>query len=59
MYQSYAYGNGLNDMTMFKTVDHAVAMSGGHPMLMKLADEITDTPENDGILKSFKINSII
>lgn len=58
-HKSYAYGDGLNDITMFQVVDHAVAMGGCNPKLIEYADELTDPPQRDGILNSFRRNNII
>lgn len=50
----YAFGDGLNDIEMMKTVGVAVAMENGKEETKKHADVITDTPENDGIYKGLK-----
>ena len=54
-----AYGDGENDIDMFKCVNHGVAMENAKSELMKLAKEITYTAENDGIYFSFKKNNLI
>ena len=44
-----AIGDGLNDIDMFKTAGYSVAMENAHPNLKKVANEITDTNDNDGV----------
>lgn len=52
--KTYAFGDGLNDIDMFKAVDYSVAMENGKPGLKKYAHKITDIAEEDGIYKSFQ-----
>lgn len=56
---TYAYGNGFNDIDMFKVVDHAVAMGGSPKEIIEYADELAHSPEDEGIYLSFKRNKII
>ena len=56
---TYAYGNGFNDIDMFNVVDHAVAMGGSPQEVIKNADELAPSPEEEGIYLSFKRNKII
>ena len=44
-----AMGDGLNDLDMFEVVGHSVAMKNAHPKVKRVADEITDTNDNDGV----------
>ncbi|ASW43291.1 Cof-type HAD-IIB family hydrolase [Clostridium isatidis] len=54
-----AYGDGENDIDMFKSVNHGVAMENARPNLIKVAKEITYTAESNGIYLSFKKNNLI
>ncbi|MFV8130214.1 HAD family hydrolase [Streptomyces syringium] len=44
-----AFGDMPNDIPMFGWAAHGVAMANAHPELRAVADEITDSNENDGI----------
>ena len=46
------FGDGENDMMMFQDSFYKIAMANGYPDLLKKADEITDPPEKDGIMKA-------
>lgn len=52
------FGDGTNDIAMFKEADEAYAVSNAHPELKKYATGIIDSNENDGVakwlLKNFK-----
>lgn len=54
-----AYGDGENDIEMFRCVNYGVAMENAKPKLLKIADEVTHTASNDGIYFSFKKNNLI
>ena len=54
-----AYGDGENDIEMFRCVNHGVAMENAKPKLLKIADEVTYSASNDGIYFSFKKNNLI
>jgi Cof subfamily protein (haloacid dehalogenase superfamily) len=54
-----AYGDGENDIDMFKCVNYGVAMKNAKPELLKIADEVTYSASNDGIYFSFKKNNLI
>ncbi len=58
-FKTFAYGDGLNDITMFETVDHAVAMENAYDELKAVSDEQTSIAEEDGIYLSFKKNALI
>ncbi len=45
------FGDGTNDIEMFKEADEAYAVSNAHPELKKYATGIIDTNENDGVAK--------
>ncbi|MHC5249285.1 HAD family hydrolase [Enterococcus sp. LJL90] len=47
-------GNGSNDIDLFAAVEIKIAMKNSNPDLLKLATHITDTPNKDGIYKSFE-----
>lgn len=57
--KTFAYGDGENDISMFETVDHCVAMNNARTALKAIATEITDIAENDGIYNSFKKNRLV
>lgn len=50
---SLAFGDGDNDIDMFRAVNYGVAMANGKPGLLAIADEITERAEEDGIYNSF------
>lgn len=54
-----AYGDGENDIEMFRAVNHGVAMENAKPGLIKVSDEVTYDASNDGIYFSFKKNNLI
>lgn len=47
--ETIAIGDGLNDLNMFENVGYSVAMKNAHPKVKKVADEITDSNDNDGV----------
>lgn len=46
---SYAFGDGKNDIEMLSTVGCGIAMGNAHASVKNYAEEITDTVQNDGI----------
>ncbi|WEG72929.1 HAD family hydrolase [Vagococcus intermedius] len=54
-----AYGDGNNDLAMFAGVEYGVAMSNATPELKKIAKEITELAEQDGLANSFKRQQLI
>ncbi|MDR2097809.1 MAG: HAD family hydrolase [Spirochaetaceae bacterium] len=50
---SIAIGDGDNDIPMLKSCGHGIAMGNGDNELKKAAEYITDSVENDGLLKAF------
>ncbi|WP_153722793.1 Cof-type HAD-IIB family hydrolase [Sporosarcina cascadiensis] len=48
---SYAFGDGLNDLQMIETVGTGIAMDNAISELKEVADLITDSCDDDGILK--------
>lgn len=51
---TYAFGDGHNDMEMLTLVKHGIAMGNAIEELKKVASEVTDTVDNDGIAKAFE-----
>lgn len=54
-----AIGDGMNDAEMLYFVHIGIAMGNAHANLKKLADDITDDVDNDGILHSFEKYGLI
>lgn len=50
---TYAFGDGINDIEMIKRVGHGIAMGNALESVKEVADDITDTVDNDGISKAF------
>jgi Cof subfamily protein (haloacid dehalogenase superfamily) len=48
-----AYGDGHNDLEMLAYVHVGVAMGNAHQPVKEVADDITGSPDEDGILTSF------
>ncbi|MDY4475488.1 HAD family hydrolase [Mitsuokella sp.] len=46
---SYAFGDGLNDIEMMETVGTSLVMGNARPALKKLADHIVPSVEEDGV----------
>lgn len=57
--ETMAFGDGLNDVEMFKTVGYGVAMGDAVPELRALAQYQTGTVEEDGILTALKHLGVI
>lgn len=51
---SYAFGDGENDIEMLQLVGHGIAMKNAAKHIQEAADDVTDTVDNDGIAKAFK-----
>lgn len=51
---SYAFGDGTNDLQMFETVGTAIAMGNAEEIVKQHADLVTDRIENDGVAKMLK-----
>lgn len=49
---AYAFGDGYNDQAMFREVGHAIAMGNAVEELKQKATYITDSIDNDGIIKA-------
>ena len=46
---SYAFGDGRNDIEMIQTAAHGIAMGNAVPELKEVANEFTDAIADDGI----------
>lgn len=51
---SYAFGDGENDVEMFQIVKHGIAMGGYHKKLEQYAYDFTEDVENEGITKGLE-----
>lgn len=49
---SFAFGDGENDIDMFKAVGHAIAMKNANDFVKSHADDITDSVDKEGIKKA-------
>lgn len=49
---SFAFGDGNNDIDMFKAVGHAIAMGNANEYVKANSDDITDSVEQEGIKKA-------
>ena len=56
---TFAFGDGLNDIEMLKAAGLGVAMENGHPLAKKVADIIAPHVDDDGIYKVMKQLNII
>ena len=51
---SYCFGDGANDLEMFKTVGHPIAMKNAIPMIYHHASIICEDVLHDGVAKELK-----
>ncbi|MCE4049108.1 MULTISPECIES: Cof-type HAD-IIB family hydrolase [Bacillaceae] len=51
---TFAYGDGLNDLEMLEYVQYGIAMGNAKEPVKLAADDITDTHDEHGIYNSFK-----
>jgi Cof subfamily protein (haloacid dehalogenase superfamily) len=56
---SFAIGDGDNDISMLDKCGHGIAMGNGDEVLKRAAEYVTDSIENDGIMKAFKHYNLI
>ncbi|MBT2758123.1 Cof-type HAD-IIB family hydrolase [Mesobacillus foraminis] len=56
---TFAYGDGLNDMEMLQYVQYGIAIGNAKAALKAAADDITDTHDEHGIYNSFKKYGLI
>jgi len=54
-----SFGDSINDMEMIAATKLGICMGNGVDALKKIADDITDTVENDGIYKAFSKYQLI
>lgn len=50
--ETMAFGDGHNDLEMLEYVGTGICMANGHPETLERSDYVTDTVENDGIVKA-------
>jgi len=51
---TYAFGDSANDREMIEYAAHGIAMGNGTDEIKAIADYVTDTVDNDGILKGLE-----
>jgi len=51
---SYAFGDGLNDLEMIRTVGTGLAMANGNPKLKAIAKDIVPSVHEDGVAYGVK-----
>ncbi|GAB2554932.1 Cof-type HAD-IIB family hydrolase [Gracilibacillus alcaliphilus] len=51
---TYAFGDGMNDIEMIESVHTGVAMGNAVPEVKQVADLVTDNVENEGLSKAMK-----
>ncbi|SDO49318.1 Cof-type HAD-IIB family hydrolase [Alkalicoccus daliensis] len=56
---TYAYGDGMNDIEMLEYAQYGIAMGNAKEPVKQAADDITETPDNNGIYNSFVKYGII
>ncbi|EUJ55190.1 hypothetical protein MCOL2_09531 [Listeria fleischmannii FSL S10-1203] len=54
MEDTYAFGDGLNDIDMLQEVGCGIAMGNGREEVKQVADYVTDSVDEDGIMKALK-----
>ena len=47
--ESWAFGDGLNDIEMFQWAGRSFAMGNGHPTVLSIADQVLPSHDDDGI----------
>ena len=52
--RSVAFGDGDNDIAMFKAVGYSVAMGNGTDGIKAVAHKITETVANEGIVRELQ-----
>ena len=56
---TYAYGDGLNDIDMLEYCKYGIAVGNSKEALKEIADEVTDDIAEDGIYNSMKKHGLI
>lgn len=51
---TYAFGDGINDIEMFELVGHGIAMGNAVNPLKQVAEYVTDDVEHQGIVQAFQ-----
>lgn len=51
---TYAFGDGMNDLSMFRAVGHGIAMGNAFDALKAQAEYVTDAIDHDGIANALK-----
>ena len=51
-----AFGDGGNDLEMLREVGHGVAMKNADPALLEVANHVTDTNDEEGVLNYIEKN---
>lgn len=59
MEKTISFGDSLNDLEMLKVTHTGICMGNGVDQLKEIADDITDTPANDGLYKAFLKHKLI
>ncbi len=55
----YVFGDGMNDLEAFRFAGHPIVMRNGNPALFPLAEYVTGTLREDGILKAVRHYGLI
>ncbi|WP_160725608.1 HAD family hydrolase [Bacillus sp. USDA818B3_A] len=56
---TFAYGDSLNDLEMLEYVQYGIAMGNAHEAVKKVADDVTESHDQNGIYNSFKKYGLI
>lgn len=56
---TYAFGDGINDLEMLTHVKHGIAMGNASEELLQVASDVTDDVFSDGIYKALKKYGVI
>ena len=59
MDKTISFGDSLNDLEMLTLTHLGICMGNGVDQLKEIADDITDTPVNDGLYKAFQKHNLI
>jgi Cof subfamily protein (haloacid dehalogenase superfamily) len=51
---TYAFGDGVNDVTMLRNAGHGIAMGNAAEILKEQAEFVTDDIDKDGVMKGLK-----
>lgn len=55
----YAFGDGMNDIEMLRTVGTGIAMGNAHDVVKEYADLVTENVEDDGIMKGLQAVNLL